>query len=93
MIHKVNILGVDYMVKEVSVVSKDEPRFGQIDFMKCEITIDESLPEDLKQQTLWHEIIHGICELTGNYDISANENAVQSLATAINCVLKTNKII
>ena len=92
MIRNINILGIDFSVNEVPVVNKNSPEKGEINYLKCQILIDESMPEDLKEQTLWHEILHAICDLTGNYEIGQNENAVQSIATALYCVLKTNDI-
>ena len=87
---QIEILGVMFKVREVPVVNKDSLAKGEIDYLACEITIDESMPQDLKTQTLFHEIMHAICDLTGNYEIGENENAVQGLATAMYCVLKTN---
>ena len=78
-----DVLGIRYKVREVPVVNKDEPRKGQINFLTNEILIDGSMPNDAKGQTLMHEIIHAICDLTGNYDIGENETAVQSLSTAL----------
>ena len=87
---QIEILGVMFKVREVPVVNKDSLAKGEIDYLACEITIDESMPQDLKMQTLFHEIMHAICDLTGNYEIGENENAVQGLATAMYCVLKAN---
>lgn len=89
----IDILGVRFCVREVPVVDKIEPCKGKIDFLSCEILIDESMPEDLKAQTLLHEILHAVCDLTGNYEIGEDENAVQSLATGLYCVLKSNSIM
>lgn len=87
-----NILGVQYNVTEVPIVSRDEFRKGQIDYIKNEITIDESLPKESRDQVLMHEIIHAICDLQGLYDIGEDENKVQSLATALHQVFKDNAI-
>lgn len=87
---EINILGVTFHVREVPVVNKDSAEKGEINYRSCEIKLDESMPMDLKSQTLFHEIFHAICDLTGNYEIGENENAVQSIATAMYCVLKMN---
>lgn len=88
---KIKICGVVFKVVQVPVVSKDEPRKGEINYLSCVIKIDESMPDDLKRQVLMHEIFHAVCDLTGNYDIGENENAVQGISTAIYCVLSENK--
>jgi len=62
----------------------------KIDFLTCEIKIDESMPEDLKMQTIFHEIFHAVCDLTGNYEIGENETAVQSIATSLYCLFLKN---
>lgn len=89
----VNILGVPYSVQEKAIVSRDEPRKGEIDFIKCEITIDEALPDASKVQVLFHECLHAICDLLGFYDIGEDENKVQALATGLHLVLKENNLI
>lgn len=80
---QINILGQQYTVNEVECVNKDEPEKGRIDFFTHEIRIDRSMPEDLKKQTLLHEVLHAICDALGMYDLGGDEQAIQSLATAL----------
>lgn len=89
----VNILGINFEVLEVEVVNKEIPRKGEIDFLKNVIKVDESMPADSKEQVLIHEILHGILDLLGLDEINENEYAVQSIATAIHHVFKSNVII
>ena len=84
---EINILGMTYHVEEVDCVNKFEPRKGEINFMTNEIRIDKSLPKDLKEQTLLHEIIHAICDLLGMDESCEDETKVQGLATALHQVL------
>ena len=84
---EINILGMIYHVEEVDCVNKFEPRKGEINFMTNEIRIDKSLPKDLKEQTLLHEIIHAICDLLGMDELCEDETKVQGLATALHQVL------
>ena len=60
---KLNILGVQYNVREVLIVSREEFRKGEIDFIGNEIRIDEALPKESNDQVLMHEIIHVVCDL------------------------------
>ena len=93
MLEKITVMGIEYTVEYVEVVNKEEPRFGQVDFFESRIQIDRSLSEDMKKQTLLHEILHCICQGLGLYDIGENENAIQSMATALYDVSKSNKAI
>ena len=89
----VDILGIEYKVKEVECVSKDELRKGQINFLTNEILIDKTMTKQNKQITFMHEIIHGIAEALGMSDLCEDENRVQALATALYYVATHNKAI
>lgn len=89
---EVNILGVIYKVEEVECVDKYVLCFGNIDYMNSVIRIDKTLSQDKKNQTLMHEILHGIFEGLGYQDLSNDEEKVQSIATALHSVFKENTI-
>ncbi len=89
----IDILGIKYTVKEVECVSKDELRKGQINYLTNEILIDKTMSLQNKEQTLWHEIIHAICEALGIQDICQDESRVQALATALYYTVRKNKTI
>lgn len=86
-----NVLGIRIKVKEVPVVDKYESSLGRYDPLTNTITLDESLPKDLKGQVLMHELLHAICHLTGQYDIYEDETAIQSLSTALYYLFKNNQ--
>ena len=86
-----NVLGIKVTVKEVPVVNKYKPAAGEYDPLTNTITLDESLPRDLKGQTLMHELLHAICFLTGQYDLYEDETAIQSLASALYFLFKNNQ--
>lgn len=89
---EINILGMTYRIEEVDCVNKFEPRKGEIDFMTNEIRIDKSLPIDLKEQVLTHEILHAVFDLLGMDELCEDENKVQSLATALHQVFSEQPI-
>lgn len=80
---EIRILGQIYRISEVECVSKEELAKGSINYLTHEIRIDKSMPDDLKKQTVLHEVIHAICDALGMYELCSDEQAVQSLATAL----------
>lgn len=80
---EIRILGQVYRISEVECVSKEELVKGSINYLTHEIRIDKSMPDDLKKQTMLHEVIHAICDALGLYELGEDEQAVQSLATAL----------
>lgn len=89
---KVAILGLDYKVEVVEVVDGQEALWGKIDYENLSIRIDASLSDARKQQTLLHEILHGILEELGYRKLNEDENAVQGIAAVLYCVLKSQTI-
>lgn len=92
MIHQLNILGVTYTVNEVDVVNKEELHKGEINYMTGEIRIDKSMPKEMKEQTLMHEILHAIFDLQGLNKLAQDEKKVQSIATALHQVFTAQTI-
>ena len=80
---EISILGQKYTINEVNCVCKDEPMKSSIDYLTHEIRIDRSMPVDLKQQTLLHEILRAMCDALGMYELAEDERSIQSLATAL----------
>ena len=84
----IDILGLRYQVNYVDCVNKEDPRKGEINFLTNEIRIDRTMPKDLQEQTLLHEVIHAIGDALGIDELVNNENTVQSLASALYCTFK-----
>lgn len=61
-----------------------DTHFGQIDYVKCEIKINKDLPKEAMEETLAHEILHGILVHLGYNDEAQNEQFVQAVSNAIN---------
>ena len=70
----VKIGGLTYTVKKVSDLQGKEGDWGRIQYKTQEITLDDSLKEQLEDQTLIHEIAHGILVEAG-YNDHAEEQA------------------
>ena len=82
---KVNICGIMHNVIEKSQnFGAGSTHFGEIDYGKCEIMINEEMDPQVKQETICHEILHGMLVHIGREDLSADEQFVTALANAIN---------
>ncbi len=90
---KVTILGIPYQIEEVDrIENQSDTVLGMILYAEQKIKIRASLPKELKEQTLIHEIIHGILENLGEHDLNNNERLVQSLAATVYQIIQSNAI-
>lgn len=81
---KVNVCGMPHTVIECpDLFDADGTHYGQIDYGKCEIRINDGISKDNANETLCHEMIHGILVHIGRSDLSADEAFVQALANAV----------
>lgn len=92
-IKKMKILATEYDVEEVEQIDKYTRLLGQIQYTEQKIKIDKNISEDMKQEVLIHEILHGILEKLGYTQLNDDEQKVQSIASTMYLVLKENKII
>ena len=81
---KVNICGIPYEVKFCEDAFDADVHFGQIEYKTAKILINEELTEEMKAETLCHEIVHGILVHIGRSDLGVDETFVQMLGNAIN---------
>ena len=79
----VNICGIPHTVIECEDKFDKDLHFGQINHEKAEIQINKNLTEELKKETLCHEIVHGILVHIGYTEQSNDEQFVQALGNAI----------
>jgi len=75
-------------VKRVPYIVRDEHRIGQLDAEKQEILILDSLSEELSEQTLLHEVVHGILKQLKQFDKDNDEVLVQGLALGLYSYLR-----
>lgn len=82
---KVNICGIPYdVVLCDDLFASTETNLGQIVFSEAKIKINSNAAPPVQEQTLVHEIVHGMLTNLGFAEDSADEQFVQSLACAIN---------
>ena len=91
---KVVISGMEYTVKleDKALFCGSQRAYAQIDFEKKEIAIDQSMQEAQgQQQSLWHEIIHGIVyDRELDFEKQKEETIVDQLAKGLYQVIREN---
>lgn len=80
---KVNICGIPHKVIECEDHFDVDTHFGQIDYKACEIIINKNMATEAKEETICHEMVHGILVHLGYTEQSQDEQFVQALANAI----------
>lgn len=88
---QVEILGVNYEIKESEIIDENPNVLGQIVYQKQEIQIKKSLLKDMKNSTIIHEIVHGILFHSGKQELNEKEDLVESISSSIYQILKSNK--
>lgn len=88
---QVEILGVNYEIKELDIIDENPDVLGQIIYQKQQIEIKKSLKKDMKNTTIIHEMIHGILFHSGKQELNKNEDLIESLSNSIYQILKSNK--
>lgn len=79
----VNICGIPHKVIECEDNFNVDTHFGQIDYKACEIRINKDMTQEAKEETICHEMVHGILVHLGYSEQSQNEQLVQALGNAI----------
>ena len=88
----IRIMGIDFATSIVNDLHCDgEDADAEIDVNECTIRVDDSLsnPQSVRL-ALWHEIIHGMLQLTGFVREGENEVLVQCIALGVYQVLRDN---
>lgn len=86
---KIKILGMDYAIEQVDVISREELIIAKIDYLKQKIYVLTDIGPQKKEQAILHEIIHGIFNALG-HDYT-DEQLTQSFACALHQVIVDNK--
>jgi hypothetical protein len=80
----VNICGIPHKIIECKdSFNSDAIHFGEIDFAKAEIMVNQDATPEIKQETIYHEVVHGILVHIGREELSMDETFVQTLSSAI----------
>ena len=80
---KVLICGIPHRVVLCEDNFDTDLHLGQINYGSATIRVNGSSSEELQEEALFHEMLHGILVHLGRNDEAQNECFVQSLANAI----------
>lgn len=80
---KVNICGLLHEVIECEDMFNVDLHFGQIDYKDLIIKINKDMPQESKNESICHEMVHGILVHLGFNEEAQNEHFVQALGNAI----------
>lgn len=91
---KVNICGVPYKVKYKKVIKEGQEGIceGLIAYRKQKIYLRKNMPKEITEETLTHEILHGILTHMGKNELTNDEEFVQGLANAIYQSFKVREV-
>lgn len=81
---KVNICGIPYLILEREDWFDADTHMGMISYKDAVIRINKDMSDEIKSETICHEVLHGILIHIGREDLSLDEQLVQALANAIN---------
>lgn len=80
----INICGIEHeIIEEEDFFDSEATHLGRIEYATAKIYINKELTDDLKTNTIAHEVVHGILTHIGREDLSNDETLVTTLAGAI----------
>lgn len=79
----VNICGLPHEVVEVEDSFDMDCHMGMIVYKDLKIKINKNMPNAAKEETLCHEMVHGILTHLGYHELSSDEQFVQAMGNAI----------
>lgn len=89
----INILGINYKVEKVEDINNNENQLGEIDYHKNIIKIKKTVEKQTQDESLVHEIVHGILLGIGYHELNDDEQFVSALSRGIYQVFKDNEVI
>lgn len=79
----IKICGIPYKIIDKECIEGNGRVCGEITYDECVIKMREGMHPDYYNQTLIHEVVHGMLVMIGRNDLSDDETFVQTLALAI----------
>lgn len=79
----VNICGIPHKIVEAEDSFNVDCHMGMIEYKDLIIKINRNMPQIAKEETICHEMVHGILVHLGYLDLSNDEQFVQAFGNAI----------
>lgn len=94
---KINVGSMKYdLHKSDNIIFGDEDEnsviSGLTNPMEGTIQILKGMPEQARQQTLWHELFHAFFDEIGAFELSNDEGLVEALAKQVHYFLQHNNL-
>ena len=86
----IKVLGCDYELLEVDLISRDGFIFGEADHVDQTIKIASGLKPDRKAETVMHEVLHCLFHGLGENEAHDDERLVRALSCGLIQVLRDN---
>lgn len=80
---RVNICGIPHTIVELEDSFDFDSHFGQIEYQRSIIKINKDMSQDIKNETICHEMLHGMLTHLGYTEQSQDEQFVNALSNAI----------
>lgn len=81
---RVNICGLPHEVIETEDAFNVDCHMGMISYKDLQIKINKDMPTMAKEETICHEMVHGILTHLGYLQMADDEQFVQAIGNAIN---------
>lgn len=89
---KIKICGVTHEIIECKDSFDVDAHFAQIDYKACEIRVNQDMTQEVKEEAICHEIVHGMLVHLGYNEQSQDEQFVQALGNAIFQTFKMREV-
>lgn len=83
----IKIGALNFKIEEVN----DPPFEAQIDHRNCRIRLNDSMGSQMREVSLWHEVVHSILAQAGFHE--HDEAMVEALGFGIVGALKDNQVL
>ncbi|MYL44596.1 ImmA/IrrE family metallo-endopeptidase [Virgibacillus halodenitrificans] len=87
---KVNIAGIEYVVREVEGINDRFNTLGMVNYARSVIEIDSDMSKTKKEQIFIHEVLHA-CFSEAGFD-KQDEDVINRVGIVLYQVLKDNKL-
>lgn len=87
---KINILGLNFHIKEVDCIEHGSLDIGRIDHINQIIYLKKGMSKERKKVVLIHEALHSIFQQLGFSEEHDDEHLIDCLAKSIDDLLRNN---